>query len=139
MYSMMLAWLLVQVIFLLRARGLGGMANYVGLTLFSAFALATNFTAGLVIVAEALWLIYLRLSYTQTDDRARAATSWKMGVALAAALLLLLPFFAGLQYGVEGVTRGDYAWMQPPGLWEPLATFDSGRGNLPLTLFALFA
>jgi hypothetical protein len=139
MYSMMLAWILAQVIFLLRARRLGGIANYVGLTLFSAIALATNFTAGLVIVAEALWLIYLRLFYAQTDDRARAATSWKIGVALAAALVLLLPFFAGLQYGVEGVTRGDYDWIKPPGLWEPFATFESGLGTLPFPLFALFA
>jgi mannosyltransferase len=139
MYSMMLAWILAQVIFLLRARRLGGMANYVGLTIFSAIALATNFTAALVIVAEALWLIYLRLFYTQTDDRARAATSWKIGVALAAALVLLLPFFAGLQYGVEGVTRGDYDWIKPPGLWEPFATFESGLGTLPFPLFALFA
>ena len=43
MYSMMLAWILVQVIFLLRTRRLGGLANYVGLTVFSAIALATNF------------------------------------------------------------------------------------------------
>ena len=59
MYSMMQAWILAQVIFLLRARRLGGLANYAGLTIFSAIAVATNFTAALVIVAEVLWLIYL--------------------------------------------------------------------------------
>ena len=62
MYSMMQAWILAQVIFLLRARRLGGLANYAGLTIFSAIAVATNFTAALVIAAEALWLIYLRLA-----------------------------------------------------------------------------
>jgi hypothetical protein len=139
MYSMMLAWILVQVIFLLRTRRLGGLANYVGLTIFSAIALATNFTAALVIVAEALWLIYLRLFYTQSDDQARAATPWKIGIALAAALVLLLPFFAGLRYGVEGVKRGDYDWIKPPGPWEPFATFEGGLGTLPFPLFALFA
>ncbi len=139
MYSMMLAWILVQVIFLLRARRLGGLANYVGLTIFSAIALATNFTAALVIVAEALWLIYLQLFFAQSDDQARAATPWKIGIALAAALVLLLPFFAGLRYGVEGVERGDYDWIKPPGPWEPFATFESGLGTLPFPLFALFA
>jgi uncharacterized membrane protein len=139
MYSMMLAWILVQVIFLLRARRLGGLANYVGLAIFSAIALATNFTAALVIVVEAMWLFYLRLFYAQSDGKPRAATPWKIGVALAAALALLLPFFAGLQYGLEGVTRGDYDWIKPPGLLEPFATFESGLGTLPFPLFALFA
>ena len=54
-------------------------------------------------------------------------------------MLLLLPFFAGLRYGVEGVRRGDYAWIKPPGPWEPLATFESGLGSWPFPLFALLA
>src|SRR5208337_3593034 len=67
MYSMMQGWILVQVIFLLRARRLGGPANYAGLTIFSAIAVATNFTAGLVIAAEAAWLIYLYFADARTD------------------------------------------------------------------------
>ena len=139
MYSMLQAWILVQIIFLLRARRLGGLANYAGLTIFSAIAVATNFTAALVIAAEALWLIYLWLADAPSDERARGATPWMMGVALAAALVLLLPFFALLRYGVEGVARGDYAWIKPPGRWEPFATFESGLGSWPFPLFALFA
>jgi mannosyltransferase len=139
MYSMMLAWILVQTIFLLRARRLGGLANYAGFTIFSSIALATNFTAALVIAAEALWLIYLWLFDAQSDDQARGATPWMMGVALAAALVLLLPFFALLRYGVEGVKRGDYDWIKPPGPWEPFETFESGLGSWPFPLFALFA
>ena len=70
MYSMMQAWILAQVIFLLRARRLGGLANYAGLTIFSAIAVATNFTAALVIRAEVLWLIYLPcLCAKRRDDR----------------------------------------------------------------------
>ena len=139
MYSMMQAWILAQVIFLLRARRLGGPANYTGLTIFSAIAVATNFTAALVIAAEALWLIYLRLAHAQSDEKARSAEPWLMGVAIVAAIVLLLPFFAGLRYGVEGVKRGDYEWIKPPGSWEPLATFESGLGSWPFLLFALFA
>jgi mannosyltransferase len=139
MYSMMQAWILAQVIFLMRAQRLGGLANYAGLTIFSAIAVATNFTAGLVIAAEVLWLIYLRRAHSESGEEARSATGWQTWGALAVAMLLLLPFFAGLRYGVEGVRRGDYAWIKPPGPWEPLATFESGLGSWPFPLFALFA
>ncbi len=138
MYSMMEAWILAQVIFLYRARRLGGFANYAGLTFFSAIALATNFTAALVIVAEALWLIYLY--FADSDARnLKNPRLWWIGASLLAAIVLLLPFFAGLRYGVEGVKRGDYDWIKPPGRWEPFATFESALGTLPFPLFALFA
>lgn len=143
MYSMTQAWILAQVIFLLRTRRLGGLANYAGLTIFSAIAVATNFTAVLVIVAEALWLIHLYFMDTRSDARSGEgvprASPWLMGFALLAAMVLLLPFYPGLRYGVEGVQRGDYGWIRPPGPWEPLATFESGLGSLPFPLFTLFA
>jgi mannosyltransferase len=139
MYSMMQGWILAQVIFLLRARRLGGLANYAGLTIFSAIAVATNFTAGLVIAAEAVWLIYLYFADARSDAGARSAAPWLMAGALIAATLLLLPFYAGLRYGVEGVQRGDYDWIQPPGALEPFETFENGLGSWPFVLFALFA
>jgi hypothetical protein len=141
MYPMMQAWVLAQVIFLFRARRLGGRANYAGLTIFSAIAVATNFTAVLVIAAEAVWLIYLLIADAdaRTDPGVRSAAPWLMGLALVAAIVLLLPFFAGLRYGVEGVKRGDYDWIKPPGPWEPFATFESGLGSWPFPLFALLA
>src|SRR6266849_7136893 len=42
MYSMMQAWILAQVIFILRARRLGGLANYTGLSIFTAIAVAAD-------------------------------------------------------------------------------------------------
>jgi hypothetical protein len=141
MYSMMEAWILAQVIFLFRARRLGGFANYAGLTIFSAIAVATNFTAALVIVAEALWLISLLVADgdARAGSRVKNAQLWLMGAALIAAIVLLLPFFTGLRYGVEGVERGDYDWIKLPGRWEPFATFESALGTLPFPLFAVFA
>lgn len=139
MYSMMQAWILAQVIFLFRARRLGDLANYAGLTIFSAVAVATNFTAVLVMAAEAIWLIYLYLTNTSSDEQRRRAAPWLMAGALLAAMLLLLPFLAALEYGVEGVKRGDYGWIARPGPWEPLATFENGLGSWPFPLFALFA
>ncbi len=141
MYSMLEAWILAQVIFLFRARRLGGFANYAGLTIFSAIAVATNFTAVLVVVAEALWLIYLYVAegYAQRGVAARNEHLWLIGTALVAAMVLLLPFFAGLRYGVEGVARGDYDWIKMPGRWEPLTTFESALGTFPFPLFTVFA
>src|SRR5271163_4528069 len=122
MYSMMQAWVIAQVIFLLRARRLGGFANYAGVAILTALAVATNFTAVLVMAAEASWIIYLYLSSSRRGERAQSSAPWLMGAALVAAMVLLVPFFAGLRYGVEGVKRGDYNWIKPPGRWEPLAT-----------------
>src|SRR5258708_5039124 len=141
MYSMLEAWILAQVIFLFGARGVGGFANYAGFTIFSAIGVATNFTAVLVVVAEALWLIYLYVAegYAQRGVAARNEHLWLIGTALIAAMVLLLPFFAGLRYGVQGVARGDYDWIKLPGRWEPLATFESALGTLPFPLFAVFA
>ena len=141
MYSMMEAWILAQVIFLFRVRRQGGLANYAGLIIFSAIAVATNFTAVLAIAAEALWLIYLYAAGSDGRKGAgvRNAPPWLMAAALIAAMVLLLPFFAGLRYGVEGVTRGDYNWIKAPGRWEPLATFESALGSFPFPLFAVLA
>jgi hypothetical protein len=139
MYSMTLAWILVQFIFLLRARRLGGLANYGGLTILSTMAVATNFTAILVIAAEALWLVYLYLFDSRSGERVRSAAPWLMAAALVAAMLLLLPFLAALRHGIHGVSRGEYNWIKPPGRWEPFATFENGLGSLPFPLFALFA
>ena len=139
MYSMMLAWILLQMIFLFRARRRGGLANYAGLTIFSALAVATNFTTVLVIAAEALWIVYLRLATTQTQQEPAGATPPLIGAALIAAMLLLLPFYAGLRYGVAGIGRGDYDWIRPPGRFEPFATFESALGSWTFPLFAVFA
>lgn len=95
MYSMMEAWILAQVTFLFRVRRRGGLANYAGLIIFSAIAVATNFTAVLVIAAEALWLVYRYVADgdARSDGAAvRSAQPWMMGAALIATMVLLLPF-----------------------------------------------
>ncbi|MGD0120365.1 MAG: hypothetical protein ABSD30_20035, partial [Candidatus Binatus sp.] len=113
--------------------------NYAGLAIFTALAVATNFTAVLVMAAEAIWLIYLYLSESRNREAVRSTAPWLMGAALIAAMVLLLPFYPGLRYGVEGVKRGDYNWIKPPGRWEPFATFEGGLGSWPFPLFVLFA
>jgi hypothetical protein len=138
MYSMLLAWILLQAFFLLRARRRGGLVNYGAIVLFAALAVATNFTAILVIVAEGAWIFSLCLT-TRTAHERPGGTPLLIGAALLGALLTLAPFYAELWYGVQGVARGDYDWIGPPGRWEPIATFESALGSWPFPLFAIFA
>src|SRR5882762_8337635 len=93
MYSMMQAWILAQVIFMLRARRLGGLANYAGLAIFTAIAVATNFTALLVLGAEGLWLIYLFVREARGAEPVRIGTPWRLGAAILLGVVLLLPFW----------------------------------------------
>src|SRR5260370_26693586 len=139
MYSMMQAWIVAQVIFLLRARRIGGLANYAGLSIFTAIAVATNFTASVVVGAETLWLIYLFGREARSVEPIRAGTAWRLGAAILVAVILLLPFTAGFENGAVGLERGDFNWIHPPGRWEPFATFESGLGSWPFPLFLLFA
>jgi hypothetical protein len=139
MYSMMQAWILAQVIFLLRARRIGGLANYAGLSIFTAIAVATNFTAMLVLGSEGLWLIYLFVRDARIAQPARSGTAWRLGAAILVAMVLLLPFAGGFENGAVGLERGDFNWIRPPGRWEPFATFESGLGSWPFPLFLLFA
>ena len=139
MYSMMQAWILAQVIFMLRARRLGGLANYAGLAIFTGLAVATNFTALLVLGAEGLWLIYLFVREAGGAEPVRIGTPWQLGAAILLGVVLLLPFMNGLKNGAVGLERGDFNWIHLPGRWEPFATFENGLGSWPFPLFALFA
>jgi mannosyltransferase len=139
MYSMMQAWILAQVIFILRARRLGGLANYAGLAIFTALAVATNFTALLVLAAEGLWLVYLFIRDARRDAPNRIGNAWRLGAAIVVAMILLLPFTSGFENGAVGLERGDFNWIHLPGRWEPFATFESGLGSWPFPLFILFA
>lgn len=139
MYSMTQAWILAQVVFLLRARRLGGLANYSALSIFTALAIATNFTALLVLGSETLWLIYLFARDARIAQPVPGGTVWRLVAALLFAAVLLLPFASGFENGAVGVERGDFNWIAPPGRWEPFATFESGLGSWPFPLFLLFA
>jgi len=124
---------------MLRARRVGGVANYAGLAIFTALAVATNFTALLVLGAEGLWLIYLFVREARGAEPVRIGTPWRLGAAILVGVVLLLPFWNGLENGAVGLERGDFNWIHLPGRWEPFATFENGLGSWPFPLFALFA
>lgn len=139
MYSLMLMMLVAQMYFLLRARRVGGTRNYAGLALFTAGAVAANFTAALVLASQGLWLLWLRMRRAPGGERTDTRVPWFLGAAIAAGCLLLTPFMSGLLNGVTGVERGDFRWIRASLRWEPLATFEGGVGTIVFPLLALLA
>jgi hypothetical protein len=139
MYSLMLAMLLGQLYFLLRARRRDELRDYAGVAIFTAAALAANFTAVLVFASEALWLIWLRVRPQGVAGSADRLRLWKLAAAIAAGGVMLTPFLSGLLNGVTGVRRGDFGWIHAPLRWEPLATFEGGVGTLVFPLLAIVA
>jgi hypothetical protein len=139
MYSMMLALMLAQMYFLLRAWRRGGAANYAALSVFTAGAVAANFTALLALLCEGLWLVWLRIRPQPGGAPPDAIGPWKLAGAVGLGFALLLPFSSGLVNGVTGVERGDFRWIAAPLRWEPIATFESAIGTLVFPLLTLLA
>jgi mannosyltransferase len=139
MYSLMLAMLLAQMYFLLRAWRRGGLRNFAAVALFTAGAVAANFTAALVMASEAVWLLWMRLRRNPDGSSPDPVMTWKLAAAIGAGGVMLAPFLSGLLNGVTGVQRGDFRWIRAPLRWEPIATFEGGVGTLVFPLLALLA
>ncbi len=89
--------------------------------------------------AEGIWLVYLFVRDARDAEPIRIGAAWRLGAAILAAVVLLLPFTTGFENGAVGLERGDFNWIRLPGRWEPFATFESGLGSWPFPLFLLFA
>jgi mannosyltransferase len=139
MYALMLAMLLAQMYFLLRAWRRGGIRSYAGVALFTAGSVAANFTAVLVMASEALWLLWLRLRRGPVGSTRDSLVAWKLAAAIGAGGAMLAPFLSGLLNGVTGVRRGDFRWIRAPLRWEPIATFEGAVGTIVFPLLALLA
>ena len=88
MYALMLDVVLCQLWFFLRAVRRGGLANYVGIALFSIVAVATSFVAGLVFLAEGLCLLLaLRPGITGWPYSWYAAVSMLVAGAIVVGLI----------------------------------------------------
>jgi hypothetical protein len=132
MYSLMLAMVLAQVSCLLGARRRGGILNYGGTVLFTALAIAANFTAGAAFAAQAAWLAF---APALAGDASRKAARLKALAAIAAGGLLLAPLsLPGLVAGVRVLDAGALRWIAPPRFYEPFSLFNKGAGTLPFPL-----
>src|SRR5260370_20489249 len=111
MYGMLLALVLAQMLFLLRAHRTGTIHDYAAMILLTALAVGTNMTALLVVASEGLWVLLVASRKSMRDALASIVAP---SAALMAGLLLLLPFTQGLQAGVHGLRIGALDWIAAP-------------------------
>jgi mannosyltransferase len=152
MYPLTLVLELAQVICFLRAaspraRGPSRFASLVGIAVFSALATASNFTAALLIAAEALWLGWAMLRRRGVARAGAEGGLHLLGPALAlgAGMALLGPMapMAG-RISIAVVHAGvlDWSHLRPP--WWPLEMLRSASGKapflllLPLAMYAMY-
>jgi hypothetical protein len=142
MYPLTLAFELLQLICLLRAgsiraRGPGRAASLTGIAVFSALAIASNFTATLLIAAEAMWLGWAAVQ-RRFGARAGAMNEFHLlspALALCAGIALLGPMapMAG-RTSIIVVHAGVLNWshLQPP--WWPIEVLRSASGKAPFLI-----
>ncbi|HVB82891.1 MAG TPA: hypothetical protein VNE82_23440 [Candidatus Binataceae bacterium] len=118
-----------------RARGPGRIASLAGTAGFSALATASNFTAAMLIAAEAMWLGWTAVRRRGSGARASATGSLRLlspALALCAGMALLGPMapMAG-RTSIAVVHAGvlDWSHLRPP--WWPLEMLRSASGKAP--------
>jgi hypothetical protein len=152
MYPLTLVLELAQVICFLRAaspraQGPSRVATLVGIAVFSALATASNFTAALLIAAEAMWIGWAALR-RRGVSRAGAEDGFHLlypALALGAGMALLGPMapMAG-RTSIAVVHAGvlDWSHLRPP--WWPLEMLRGASGKapflvlLPLAMYAMY-
>jgi uncharacterized membrane protein len=128
MYSLTLAAELAQVILFLRARRSGGLRNYAGTTCFSALAVAANFSALFLLLAEGVWLLW-----PLCTRRAGKAPALRMvvltGLSVAAGMAMLVPLLLVVAPTVTAAVHGGIiGWIKPRPLWWPMAMLELWTG-----------
>ncbi len=137
MYPLVLAAELAHLYFFIRAQRRGGVLNCVMAAMFAALAVAANFTATFLFLAEGLWLLYVLLA-----RRAGAALfELRVGlplVALAAAAAMIgVPVAGGLLTGVRSLQWGFLNWRRAEPPWWPItALADTAGGTLIFLVLA---
>lgn len=136
MYSLMLTFVLAQVWMLARAMRRRSIADYGGVAIFTALAIAANFTASLVVMAEGIWFVVLL-----TARRERFGKIVGPVVAIGAGLAILAPATVIVSHSnAQVVTEGALEWIAQPRLKSVTRFFRHGVGFAAFwTVFALGA
>jgi hypothetical protein len=136
----MLAAILLQVGFFLRALRLGGLANFAALAIFTALGVGANFSALLVPASEGLWLLYIlgREQFSFATGRGRRA--WQSALALALGGFILVPkIISAFGKTTAGTPGGIIRWIKLPAWYEPFALFNKATGTFAFPIFAILA
>jgi hypothetical protein len=136
MYPVVMCAELLQITFFVRAQRRGGMLNYVGIALFTAAMVATNFTSMFLLAAEALWLGWLLLA-TLWDAQSPRLAVFRPGCALGAGIAILLFWLPGAVASSRGAVKwGAIDWIRLQPISWPYTTLRTSTGND--TLFWIF-
>ena len=136
MYSLMLTFVLAQVWVLARAIRRGSIVDYAGVAIFTAFAIAANFTASLVVMAEGIWFAFLLAA-----RRERLRTMVGPAIAIACGLAILAPpAILASHSNAQVVAAGVLDWIAPPHFKSVTRFFRHGVGFIAFwTMIALGA
>jgi mannosyltransferase len=140
MYSLTLAAELTQTIFFLRARRCGGLRNYAGVACFSAIAVAANFSALFLLLAQGVWLLWLLSAGAGQAIAPRPVVL--TGLSVAAGIAMLVPLSLAVAPAVTAAVHGGIIdWIKPRPLWWPMAMLEQWTGWVlfaPLAALAVF-
>jgi hypothetical protein len=139
MYPLLLTAELIQVVLFLRALRVPGLVLWWSLAFLTAFSLATNFSAGFLVAAEAVYLL-LRSWFGEKTPVAREPRLRYVALSLAAGLLVLLPLaWAAFGTVIYAARTGTWEWIKRPAFWEPLSFFNKATGTFAFPMLAFVA
>lgn len=140
MYPVMLAAIIAQAGFFLRALRIAGTANFAGLAILTAIGVGANFSAILIPLSEGIWLFYIlvreRFSFSAPPGR----RAWESAIALAVGGAVLLPkLVSSFGKTSAGTSGGIIRWIKPPAIYEPFALFNKATGSIAFPVLAVLA
>jgi mannosyltransferase len=142
MYPLVLAFELSQVVCLVQALRSGGIVSLIGVAIFGALAAGTNFTAGLLIAAEILWLAYAWIAGQVgfSDEGIGRLQLLRVTIALFAGIAALAPFAPGSGGTAIGALHaGALNWAKMRGVWWPFGMLQGASGKAPFLVLAPMA
>jgi len=127
-FPLLLATELLQIVFFLRAQRRNAPTDYAGTAIFTAAMIATNYSSGFLLFAEALWLGCL-LPAKWTGARAGKLAILRPGIAVAAGVVLLAPVLPSVFADSERAVRtGAVDWIKvQPISWPFMTLRDSAN------------
>lgn len=134
MYGLLLAAVLAQVWFFLRAIRRTALSDYVVLAILTAAMVATSLVSAPMLATEGLWLVVILAS------RARMKSAVAAGLAIAAGVAILTPaLYVLIRHGAQAVREGKVNWLVMPPWWEPAAFFNKATGSVAFPVMAALA
>jgi hypothetical protein len=138
MYPLMLAALLAQIVFFIRAARAGGVINYAGAAVFTALAFAIHLTVGVAFVPEGIWILYMMSRSRPAFVTLESGRAMRLSIAIAAGIatvLILAPDM--LRSSEHAVDTGVIDWIKRPPVWAPLSLFSKATGTFAFPVMAM--